>query len=268
MAGRNNDILPYSEDGSTWDANEILRNWSQFDNDSTTDTDAVRCASNAALAMAIMNGPAAVASFAERASGMVELKMNDESAPPDVRAEMALGSAFLLAFVMAGLAHSWTYGSLSRLAHLAKLATSFSGRERNKSKDLDAGDLASLAGRKQPVNRQMPTRSAFEQGPLQQLRRRPGFALMVHVDTGERKRTQTDTPFKANQEQGNHYVTVGSTRDPSPRIYLYDPLPRVGAQLIYEDTNPDDFWSLFETAEKDFKWVSVISVTEPPSPVA
>jgi hypothetical protein len=38
--------------------------------------------------------------------------------------------------------------------------------------------------------------------------------------------------------------------------------------LIYEDTNPDDFWSLFETAEKDFKWVSVISVTEPPSPVA
>ena len=49
--------------------------------------------------------------------------------------------------------------------------------------------------------------------------------------------------------QVNHYVVVG--RDAGGKIFLYDPYPRVGTQLLR--SGDPNFWSLFETADGRWK---------------
>ena len=52
-----------------------------------------------------------------------------------------------------------------------------------------------------------------------------------------------------NLDQVNHYVVLG--RDTGGKVFLYDPYPRVGTQLLR--SGDPGFWALFETAGGHWK---------------
>jgi hypothetical protein len=74
---------------------------------------------------------------------------------------------------------------------------------------------------------------------------------MMHVDT------DVFSGGPRSTRQLNHFVTVG--KDRSGKVYLYDPYPREGTQIVY----PDDprFWTLFKNEDDDFKSTYIVSKT-------
>jgi hypothetical protein len=52
-----------------------------------------------------------------------------------------------------------------------------------------------------------------------------------------------------NLSQVNHYVVLG--KDASGKVFLYDPYPRVGTQLLR--SGDPGLWTLFETADGRWK---------------
>jgi hypothetical protein len=61
-------VLPFSSDGSSWDAEAILRVLGQYDTNENTDSDTLRCVQAAALGARIVRGPMAVKAFLSAAS--------------------------------------------------------------------------------------------------------------------------------------------------------------------------------------------------------
>ena len=84
------------------------------------------------------------------------------------------------------------------------------------------------------------------------------FTLLVDIDV-----LAEDEPSRS-LNQVDHYITVGREPDApgrKGRLYLYDPFPREGSQILYSD-NPG-FWVQFRTAGGRWKTVYKVTHTRP-----
>ena len=133
-----------------------------------------------------------------------------------------------------------TYGDLSLIAHYAKVAMSEKADSSTTGHEVAA--MAALVG---------GMRSSGE--PIQD---KEHFAMFARsLKNGESYIVLAGTNVLAegvktrNLSQVNHYVVVG--RDAGGKIFLYDPYPRVGTQLLR--SGDPNFWTLFETADGRWK---------------
>jgi hypothetical protein len=258
--------LPFNSPGhfeAGWDWKQILDNLTQHDEEGYTFTDEVRCGANAALAIAIMYGPAQVMSFGRRVGQRAHGRQAalgrlgphptaaqtaaHESALDNLGAEA--GAIFGADAIGMGFA---TYSALSDIAHAAKVA--MTSNARGFSNGSEVALMAALAGPTTTLFTPIASRAAFADR-LADLDE--GEAYIVHVDTdvlAEGAATSVG--------QGNHFVVVGQEPGEFGNHFLYDPYPRSGRQ--YTTSFSDDFWTLFETAGGTWKWVSLMCRTRPP----
>jgi hypothetical protein len=91
----------------------------------------------------------------------------------------------------------------------------------------------------------------------------PGEAWLVQVDTDVRDASAPDV------SQVDHFVTIGrvaSATEDDSGIYLYDPWPRQGSQLVFKSRSHDDFWAYFRAFDaqgRRWKYSEWTSRTDP-----
>ena len=249
--------LPYDDPDHPlqgWDGQAILNRLTQHDELSLTSTDEVRCAANAALALAIMQGPQATIRFATRVAGRAEGIQLGPASGPNFASNATAALSGISATVAADfIREGWgTYAHLSEIADATKLVMS-----RNRlgfSTGIEAGAMAALAGTTRRIDRLVRSRVEFVDTWLARLE--PGDGYIVNVDTDVL--AHGTAPSIA---QGNHYVTVGRSAD-GEDYWLYDPYPRTGDQFILSTNS--EFWTIFENAEGDWKEAYIESRTSPP----
>ena len=248
MEGLKGDILG-------WNSQEILGKLTQLDESGDTYTDEVRCAANSALAIAIMAGPKQVEKFADRVYKKALRMLNKGSVKKNqtLQHELVLGALHCAMIPMSLTFGTATYADLSKLAHLAKVtmskqATGFSG-----GKELI--DMQRGSGRTTTLYKQLKNKSALEKAAK---KLKGGEAYTVHVDTDTLAAGTT-----AAVSQGNHFVTLGKEPGKDGKVYLYDPYPKTGSQMMYMDDS--SFWTVFQTADGRWKWSMLIGKTKPQS---
>jgi hypothetical protein len=261
--------LPYKDPSvpnSGWSSGEILQNLTQIDEDSGTFTDPVRCGANSVLAAVIPRGPGAVADLARKTLDALQ-----KPPPPDSKADPADRSAAASKVAAAAAAlgtQAATYGDLSRLAHGMKVA--FAQDPKGATTGHEVVAMAGLAG---PVNStavpvQDPKHVFQLAEPLE-----VGEAMLLLVDT------DVPDPNRRMRRIGdlNHWVTVGKRRAttdaPKSKVYdkprdwmlwMYDPYPRVGTQLM-DETSPG-FFLLLSDEKGVPKSVYRMAVVKKPQP--
>lgn len=236
-----------------WNSQEILQKLSQLDQSNDTETDEVRCAANSALAIAIMAGPDQTAKFGERVASRATSKLArmGKKADPDLRKRVVKAMVTgMLSPAVIGLGMA-KYGDLSELAEGAKVVMSKDVQGYSTGKELR--NMQRGAGSTLTIGRQMKSKAQLEK---YMKRLKPGDAYTVHVDTDT-----LGTGTKPAVAQGNHFVTIGKELGKDGKIYLYDPYPRTGSQMMYKDDA--GFWTLFETKDGRWKWSMLIARTRP-----
>jgi hypothetical protein len=253
--------LPYEgvDAGSGWDGPRILRNWTQVDVDPLTNTDVHRCAANAAMASRILAGPAALGAYAQHVMS-TSLRVIAHTTDVALKAQMsAKVAACGVAEAQLRLA-SATYHSLDLIADAVKFL--FTNEPLGGTTGAEGQTLNGVRATERDAN--LRNRVPFDETGVNQLCNglRPGEAWLVQVDTDK----GTSSP---SEDDIDHFVTVGCLRDKRPEdggVYLYDPWPRQGSQLVLKDGAPDDFWAYFRSFDaggRQWKYSEWLSRTEP-----
>ena len=252
--GLDRERVPFNDPlhaGRSWDAQAILARLTQLDDDPGTFTDAVRCGANAVLAIAIMSGPEAVMRLV---IGLIKrgAELYADTKLPAPRRAQCFSAAIDLIEVGPRIAYEkTTYGELSRVAHCAKVLMSDAPTSSTTGHEVNA--MGALVGETQDFGTPI-----IDQAQLVTYAKTlaPGEAFTLLVDSD----VLAEDEDRRSLSQVNHYVTLGREPDApgrKGRIYLYDPWPRVGSQLLY--SNDTNFWAYFTTAGG--RWKSVYKVT-------
>lgn len=292
-AGRDTSGLPWMRNGE-WDHAHILSLWSQIDTDTSTTTDEVRCAANAALAPRIIQGAESVINYAVELLRKSEEIAQKPTVPDEYRDRLAslrmplsfaiaslrsshffhkviephgpIGPDPLLGFhdpFPAHFADPANYADLNIIADATKRLASVNEAGLSNAQEA-AGMQAINADDFAAIGVQINSRAEMD-GFLDKLM--PGQAYSVLVDTG---RGNPDKTHTHEATESDHFITVG--REPEAKgglRYLYDPFPRVGSQIIYIDGEDREtrFWPYFEVDPTEaggqdvFKRTHIISVS-------
>lgn len=237
-------VLPYNADGS-WRHAEILANLAQIDNDPITEVDSMRCSAVAFLGMQIAGGPSGVAAVAAEVQAQVR-QLLDAGAWPvldDVRQAFEsrrLGYLRTLRPLLPAIAarirgRAGTYQDL-RVLSAAIYATRDSDEGANGLSPGERGGLSTLTPEADRVVNEVRRGWAGAQQLFTELEATPGQAALVGVSlTGARV---------------DHNLTIG--HDGS--IYVFDPLPRRGSQLMRLSSDERDIRDYFERDGQPLNW--------------
>ena len=246
--------------GSGWDGEAILRRWTQVDLDPLTATDAHRCATNAVLASRILTGPSSVASYAEHVAQSALMVMKHISDPVEQARMQAKVTACGLAAAQVRFAAA-TYHTLDVIADAIKALLT-----NNPQGGTTGGEAATLNQiNADERDSSLRFRVPYDETGVNELCNglHPGEAWLVQVDTDTRDDSAPD------DSQVDHFVTVGCTGGLTPDqggVYLYDPWPRQGSQLIRKDKDTDAFWAYFKIYDaggRKWKYSEWVSRTDP-----
>jgi hypothetical protein len=214
--------LPFTERG--WNAEEILSHLTQIDSQASTETDLHRCGAASVLAIHIQAGPDATARTAERthASFSAWIQANQAQWDDATRARRETARAAVGAVAGRIRRRSAGYGDLQQLANAIKLvAPSGTGPTVNEDfdtyRELGGGGQGSRRLRAFVGGSHTGVRRVRSLAEALGRERNQGFILGVNIDERE---TRTD-----------HAVSFGANAE--GRVYLYDPWPRRGSQLLY-----------------------------------
>lgn len=254
--GRSINLLPYkgaiysgSEGG--WKGVQIVSQWSQLDENPTTNTDQSRCAANATIVPRILAGPIAFADYADALFAASKQVLAKTKTDNDYRAEM-VAKSFALGLVSAQVRmRIATWGTLDLVADCAKLfMTNDPG---GATSGHESGKMQQLAADKLTTRNKTPGSLAEVDELCDELT--PGESWLVQVDTNVLKHGEAK-----DVGQVDHFVTIGKRGD---EVYLYDPWPRAGSQMIWRKDKPGDFTDYFINAHGDMKYSEFLSRTSP-----
>ena len=235
--------LPWTSAGKPeagWNSEEILSKLTQVDESGTTFTDEVRCGANSVLAVAITKGPLTTESFA-RGVMLNALHQSEDTKLTAERRKTTLEVYEKIWPAIRGVGNGTaTYGDLSLIAHYAKVAMSEKADSSTTGHEVAA--MAALVGGMRSSGEPIQDKEHFAMF-ARSLKKGESYIVLAGTNVlAEGVKTRS-------LSQVNHYVVVG--RDAGGKIFLYDPYPRVGTQLL----RPGDpnFWTLFETADGRWK---------------
>jgi hypothetical protein len=230
---------PGKQDGG-WSSEEILSKLTQVDESGLTFTDAVRCGANSVLAVAITRGPLATESWARGIMLRALAQSGDTSLSTEKRQTGKSVYDLIWPAIRAVGNGTGTYGDLSLIAHYAKVVMSEKADSSTTGHEV-AAMAAMLGGMREsgePIQDKEQL-AMFARG----LKRGDSFILLVGTNV------LAPGVMTRNLSQVNHYVVLG--KDTGGKVFLYDPYPRVGAQLLR--SGDPNFWTLFETADGRWK---------------
>ena len=230
--------LPYTSSvlGSDWNYKEILNTWTQIDGYDelntvvNTDTDEFRCGPTAVMAASIMAGPRGVVRFAENvqkaaAAKQARLQKRVKAGDPEALKRFAEITVADLRLSLARVNLSFdfaTYGTLSIIAHSAKMVLTSSASQQTTATDMP--HMAGHAGKTTDYKAEEKRLWSSDQLETMIEGLAPGEAYLVLVDTDmQLQRTQRSDKYL------NHWVTLGAEKDSPtdrPQVFLYDPYPR------------------------------------------
>ena len=217
--------LPFDETG--WDGAEIGRNLSQLDT-AVAKNDNVRCVETAFLVSMVQRGPGAVREMIENYLGRCRLGLSQASTPEDIK--------------------HWYQRSLRNLEPLP---------EKIDNQTLPYDDLSTMltemykvygsgsGGTEEGVESNMMRREGYrvasvgktdvtqEQAAAEAQALLPGESLACSVECS-----------RAGTDPVNHRITLGRYPDEGGSLYLYDPWPVIGDQMVDVDEDLDlvDFY--------------------------
>lgn len=235
--------LPWRTPGDQsagWDSLEILSKLTQVDESAATFTDEVRCGANSVLAVAITRGPLDTEAFARGI--MLNALGQSRSAVVASDRRQAMGDAYLQiwpAIRAVGNATA-TYGDLSLIAHYAKVVMSEKATAQTTGHEVAA--MAALLGGMVESGAPIEDEEQFAMF-ARNLKRGESYILLVGTNILQ------PGVMSRNLGQVNHYVVLG--RDQAGKVFLYDPYPRVGTQLLRQ--GDAGFWPLFKAADGRWK---------------
>ena len=217
----------------SWDGGKILSELTQIDDDPLTITDNKRCAAASVLATHIVAGPVSVGKVATATYVRMMCQLALASDMPDEVATNFKSLADVIAGIPARIAkQTVTYKDLRRLAHCMKLSVDFkkdSGtntKEYKKLTGIGGGARASVG------------------------KTYTGFADLKKLAKGV-KALKTWSYILAistkSKEDGsvNHAVNLGY----DGTVFLYDPWPRKGSQMMYFGKDDADIKEYFEAPD-------------------
>jgi hypothetical protein len=241
--------LPYSNDKKSWDANEILKHLTQVDNDAQTINDNKRCAAVSTLAVHIQGGPSSVLSVATSTFASLKTKSVLDflsSASAEVKQYYATMSTALLGIGKRLGAGAATYQDLRRVSDAMKLAVDADPSSGTSASEYP--DLAGLGGGLQAYvgmtykGLGKADNLANTLGQLGSSDWLPDMHCVLAVGTNDSKPDRT-----------NHAVNLGI--DKSGKVYLFDPWPRDGKQIMHWGSDAALIKPYFETTDgKDRTW--------------
>jgi hypothetical protein len=224
--------LPFNEAG--WDGEEIGRSFSQL-NTGVAHNDNVRCVEAAFLGSMILRGPGAVREMIENYLGRYRLGLSQASTPEDIK--------------------RWYRRSLRNLEPLpAKID----------GKTMEYEDLSSLMTEMYSVYGEGA--GGTTEGPEANMMRREGYTVTAvhkaHVTQeqavaeaqalapGESLACSVDV-HRAGTAEVNHRITLGRKPGEGGGLYLYDPWPVAGDQMLDTDENLDAISFYFTNVDVD-----------------
>ena len=242
-AGLDAQKLPWISPGKPeagWNSEEILSKLTQVDESGVTFTDEVRCGANSVLAVAVTKGPLTTESFA-RGVMLNALHQSEDKKLTAERRQTTREVYDKIWPAIRGVGNGTaTYGDLSLIAHYAKVA--MSEKAGSSTTGHEVGAMAALVGGMRTSGEPIQDKEHFAMF-ARSLKKGESYIVLAGTNVlAEGVKTRS-------LAQVNHYVVVG--RDAGGKIFLYDPYPRVGTQLLRSgDAN---FWTLFETADGRWK---------------
>ncbi len=216
----------------SWDGSVVLAEMTQIDDDPLTLTDNKRCAAASTLAVHIQGGPMSVARVATATFGHMTAQtflswLN--GMPDNIKTNMEALRSVIAAIPAKIVAHTLTYRDLRRLAHCMKILVDW-----NPNSGTNRSEYENLTGIGNAFNAyvgQTYTGWASAQTLAGILRLIPRASCILSVSTGSVENGNT-----------NHAVTFGNDGD----IYLYDPWPRTGSQIMHLGSDQADIKEYFE----------------------
>ena len=241
--GLDSQKLPWTTPGKPeagWNAEEILGKLTQVDESATTFTDEVRCGANSVLAVAITKGPLTTEVFA-RGVMLNALHQSEDKKLSTERRQTTREVYDRIWPAIRGVGNGTaTYGDLSLIAHYAKVAMSEKADSSTTGHEVAA--MAALVGGMRKSGEPIQDKDHFVMF-ARSLKKGESYIVLAGTNVlAEGVKTR-------NLSQVNHYVVVG--RDAGGKVFLYDPYPRVGTQLLR--SGDPNFWTLFETADGRWK---------------
>jgi hypothetical protein len=212
--------LPFNETG--WDGDEILRSFSQL-NTAVAHNDNVRCVEAAFLASMMLRGPGAVREMIENYLARYRLGLSQASTPEDIK--------------------RWYRRSIVNMEPLP-------GKIDDKT--LEYEDLSTLMTEMYSVYGQ-GSGGTFE-GPESNMMRREGYTVTgIHKAHATQAETAAEAQalapgeslacavdvHRAGTGELNHRITIGRKPGEGGTLYLYDPWPVIGDQMVDTDENLD-----------------------------
>lgn len=233
-------MTPGKQEGG-WNSEEILGKLTQIDeNDTVTFTDKVRCGANSVLAVAITRGPLDTEAFARGIMLKALAQSENASLPGDRRKTGKDVYGLIWPAIRAVGNGTATYGDLSLIAHYAKVVMSEKADSSTTGHEVAA--MAAILGGMRESGEPIQDKEQFSMF-ARDLKRGNSYILLVGTNV------LAPGVMTRNLSQVNHYVVLG--KDANGKVFLYDPYPRVGTQLL-RSSDPN-FWTLFETADGRWK---------------
>ncbi len=227
--------LPYTGKG-TWNARKILTTLSQVDDQPLTTSDNNRCYSAAVLATVIQDGPAAILATAKRV--MVQLGARialTSKAKPMLLADMALVTGMIGSALGRLGNNGGTYEDLRYIAHGMQRVVD---PNNTGTQDDQAPKLARMAGKKGHMV------------DADQMGWDDAEILFEKVKSDPKTKYVLGVGTKDGPEL-THAITLGWDGD----VYLYDPFPRKGTQILHlskQKTLFEDYFEFPENAEGEW----------------
>ncbi len=223
-----------------WNSEEILSKLTQVDESGVTFTDAVRCGANSVLAVAVTRGPLATEGWARGIMLKALAQGEDTSLAADRRQTGKEVYQLIWPAIRAVGNGTGTYGDLSLIAHYAKVVMSEKADSSTTGHEVAA--MAAILGGMRESGEPIQDKEQFAMF-ARNLRKGDSYILLAGTNV------LAAGVMTRNLTQVNHYVVLG--KDENGKVFLYDPYPRVGTQLL-RSTDPN-FWTLFETADGRWK---------------
>jgi hypothetical protein len=242
-AGLDAQTLPWNTPGDPaagWRTEEILSKLTQVDESGATVTDEVRCGANSVLAVAVTRGPLVTEQFARGIMLAALGQSQNPSLPAERRKSGSDAYSLIWPAIRAVGNGTATYGDLSLIAHYGKVVMSEKATAATTGHEVAAmaGLIGGMAESGAPiVDKDQLVMFARE------LKRGESYILLVGTNV------LAPGVMSRNLSQVNHFVVLG--KDSDGKVFLYDPYPRVGTQLLR--SGDPNFWTLFETADGRWK---------------
>ena len=224
-------MLPFTEDGK-WDGDKILKSISQLDNDPLTLNDSMRCAAASILAVHIMGGPDSVVKVAGGVGvEMIKQLALEHDMPSHIRANFHSLYPIMLGIPQKITQQTATYEDLKRVAYGLKITSNWA--QNDGSRPDDYNEMIAIGGAFH-----YPTGMSYKGWePLKNLAwttKQLNQSFILDVSTN-----------KSVTDNVNHAVTLGYN---GSDVYLYDPWPREGSQIMYWSKDKFDIKEYFEHA--------------------